>query len=154
MRWQLVGEILQAYEDTTDAVIFMLKYTGPPIENYTDFYRGWRLQELAAQRYNIECKGITVPGIGSIATDRGSQSMITGALTYVTTLAPDQTIGWKLMDGTFVSITTSQLQQLASAVGAHVQACFAREDTLGQMISNAPTDEGIRAIDISIGWPV
>jgi hypothetical protein len=79
--------------------------------------------------------------------------MITGALTYVTTLAPDQTIGWKLTDGTFVSITTTQLQELASAVGAHVQACFAHEHTLGQMITDAVMDDDIHAVDISLGWP-
>ena len=152
MRWHHVGEILQAFENDTDTIIFTFRYTGSVSENYIEFYREWRLKELAAQRYNVECGGITVPGIGHVATDRQSQSMITGALTYVTMVSA-QTIDWKLTDGTFVTITLPQVQELASAVGGHVQTCFAHEHTLKQMITHASTDDDIHSVDISFGWP-
>jgi hypothetical protein len=78
----------------------------------------------ASKRYEKETGGITLNGI-PIATDRQSQAMITGAYNYVQVNAA-ATIKWKAENG-FVELNAAQITALALAVGAHVQACFAKE---------------------------
>lgn len=78
----------------------------------------------AARRYAVETSGITVGG-SEIATDRGSQALITGAFNLVT-INPKTTIKFKA-SGTFVTLDASAVTIIATEVGQHVQACFAKE---------------------------
>lgn len=47
------------------------------------------------------------------------------------------TIPWKSANGTFVILDLSTLQQIALAVGQHVQVCFAHEADLAAQITAA-----------------
>ncbi|NTI92293.1 DUF4376 domain-containing protein [Agrobacterium rhizogenes] len=78
----------------------------------------------AAKRYAVETGGISFGG-SQIATDRASQSLITGAYNYVQA-NPDVTVKFKTAAG-FVDLTAAQMTAIANAVGAHVQAAFAAE---------------------------
>lgn len=79
---------------------------------------------VAAKRYAIETGGITVAG-AHVATDRASQSMITGAVVRAQ-LDPASTASFKAESG-FVTLTATQMLGVGVAVAAHVQACFAAE---------------------------
>jgi hypothetical protein len=102
----------------------------------------------AAKRFAVETGGIAVDG-SHIATDRASQSLITGAYNYVKE-NPDATVNFKTPNG-FVQLTASQMVVIANAVAAHVQACFAAEGTVDAAI-NAGTITTTAEIDAAT-WP-
>lgn len=79
---------------------------------------------IAYQRLRAETAGITV-NTKLVPTDRGSQAMINGAYAY-SQVNPTQTISYKTAAG-FVTMDAPTIKSLASAVGAHVQACFVAE---------------------------
>lgn len=102
----------------------------------------------ASKRYAVETGGIVVNGV-HIATDRASQSMITGAYNYVQA-NPEVTVKFKTAAG-FVELTASQMVAVANAVGAHVQASFAAEGEVNaQIIAGAITTSA--EID-AFAWP-
>lgn len=88
-----------------------------------------RLGELIKQRaYELETGGMVVNG-SRVNTDRSDQSMVGNALSWLT-LNPEETIQFQQADNTFVQLGLAQIQGLASAMGAHVQAHFLRRGEL------------------------
>ncbi len=79
----------------------------------------------AAKRYVVETAGITVGGV-AVRTDRASQATLTGAFNYAQQ-NPAAIIKWKTATGVFVDLDAATVTAVANAVGAHVQACFAKE---------------------------
>jgi len=78
----------------------------------------------AKKRWDVETGGITVSG-ATVDTSRESQAMITGAHSFA--LAnPAAVISYKSASG-FVTLDAAAMVAVATAVGQHVQACFARE---------------------------
>lgn len=79
----------------------------------------------ASVRYDREIAGITVNGV-AVATDRKSQAMINGAFNMA---MRDSTFTteWKTVNGAFVTLDAPTIIATATAVGAHVAACFAKE---------------------------
>lgn len=102
----------------------------------------------ASKRYAIETGGIVINGM-SITTDRASQSMITGAYSYVQA-NPTVTVKFKTAAG-FVELTAEQMTAVANAVGAHVQASFAAEGEVTSRIV-AGTITAKAEID-AFAWP-
>ncbi len=102
----------------------------------------------ASKRYAIETGGIVINGM-SITTDRASQSMITGAYSYVQA-NPTVTVKFKTAAG-FVELTAEQMTAVANAVGAHVQASFAAEGEVTNRIV-AGTITAKAEID-AFAWP-
>jgi len=101
---------------------------------------------IAATRYGHETAGITVSGV-PIDTGRDSQALIAGAAlsavidnTYVCT--------WKTVNGP-VSLTATQLIGIATAVRAHVQACFDRESVLLAAVADKTYTDAM----LAEGWP-
>lgn len=113
---------------------------------------GWSKASLLAiaaeKRYRVEVGGKTIMG-APFRTDRESQGLISGAaaLTKIT----GQSIKWKTPSG-FIEATASQIEQVAIAVGNHVQACFAAEDQIIGLIQNGTitTRDQVETWD---GWP-
>ncbi len=102
-----------------------------------------KLAELAASRYSEEVGGIVVDGV-TIATDRESQAMITGA--YVSLKQGlMQSVNWKGDDG-WVTATLTEIEPIAQAVGHHIQACFTKESQLAAQVAAAETIEAVNAI--------
>lgn len=101
---------------------------------------------IAARRYIAETGGTTVQGM-PLDTQRDSQSMLTGAA-LAASLDPQYSVQWKTGGG-FVTLTSAQILGLASAVRAHVQACFDREAAL----LDAVADGSISAEMLEEGWP-
>lgn len=101
---------------------------------------------IAERRYQMETAGITVNGL-SIDTSRNSQSLITGAALQAT-IDSTYTCRWKTASG-FVDLSAQQILDLATAVRAHVQACFDREaELLDQLAAGTLTPDMLEQ-----GWP-
>ena len=102
-----------------------------------------KLKEIADDRYREETGGITV-GSSTIATDRDSQALVTGA--YVSLQQGFvATVNWK-GENEWVSLTLAELEPIAQAVSMHVQACFAKEGQLAAQVAAAETAEAVNAI--------
>lgn len=101
---------------------------------------------IAARRYQAETAGITVNGM-PLDTGRDSQALVTGAA-LAAVIDQNYTCQWKTADG-FVDLAAQQIIALASAMRAHVQACFDREAALlDALAAGTYTDE-----QLDQGWP-
>lgn len=101
---------------------------------------------IAGHRYAAETAGITITGM-SVDTGRDSQALITGAA-LAAMLDPAYTCQWKTARG-FVELGAEQIISVASAVRAHVQACFDREaELLAALDAGEFTPEMLQE-----GWP-
>lgn len=87
---------------------------------------------VAQKRWEKEVGGIEVNG-QIIDTSRESQSMITGAYAY-SQANPSETIQFKAASG-WVTLDAPTMAAIATAVGAHVQACFALEAMVASQIA-------------------
>ncbi|MNG20946.1 hypothetical protein D3C84_1052530 [compost metagenome] len=83
-----------------------------------------------------------------IDTGRDSQGLIAGAA-LAAVIDPQYSVNWKAADGQFVSLTGQQIIGVASAVRAHVQACFDREAVLLAELDAGTFTEGM----LDEGWP-
>ena len=103
-------------------------------------------QRIASRRWQAETAGTTVSGM-PLDTDRDSQALITGAA-LAAMLDPEYSIQWKTQGG-FVELDAQQIIAVASAVRAHVQACFDREaELLAELDAGTLTPEMLEE-----GWP-
>lgn len=103
-------------------------------------------QQIADRRWQAEVSGITVNGM-AVATDRNSQSLITGAA-LAAMRDPAYVCRWKTATG-FVELNAEQLTAVADTVRAHVQACFDREaELLEALEAGTFTPEMLEE-----GWP-
>lgn len=100
--------------------------------------------EIAHERWKTETGGLTLPDIGTIATDRESQSLLNGAVTG-TLLEPDKPIKWKMVDGA-VELDAATVQMIGKLVRSHVQSCFNREIELIEAIDACQTAQEVVAI--------
>ena len=107
-----------------------------------------KYSEIAAARYESETGGCTVDGV-TIATDRGSQALLTAAV-VMARLDPEFKTQWKCADGHFKQLDAFQLRSIGDAVIAHVEACFAREGELCELIDAAQTPEELDAVQWSL----
>ena len=101
---------------------------------------------IAARRFQAETGGAVVEGL-TVNTERDSQSLLTGAA-FAASLDPEYRIKWKTASG-FAELTGEQVIALATAVRAHVQACFNREAELQAAVA----DGSITAEMLEQGWP-
>ncbi|CAB5555480.1 Uncharacterised protein [Pseudomonas putida] len=101
---------------------------------------------IAARRFQAETGGAVVEGL-AVNTERDSQSLLTGAA-FAASLDPEYRIKWKTASG-FAELTGEQVIALATAVRAHVQACFNREAELHAAVA----DGSITAEMLEQGWP-
>lgn len=104
------------------------------------------LTAIAARRYEAETSGTTVEGM-PVNTERDSQALLTGAALQAM-LDPNYTVRWKTECG-FVDLDAQRIIGLASAVRAHVQACFDREAELVAAVEDGSYTESM----LDKGWP-
>lgn len=104
--------------------------------------------EIAAARYDAETGGCAVDGV-TIATDRGSQALLTAAV-VMARMDPEFKTQWKCADGSFKQLDAFRLRAIGDAVIAHVETCFAREGELCELINAATTPEELDAIQWSL----
>lgn len=138
----LLAEVLTVWGDTPTVV-----EPEPPALTL-DELKTAKKGEIAAARYAAETGGCTVDGV-TIATDRGSQALLTAAVVSAR-LDLEFKTRWKCADGRFVTLDAMQLRAIGDAVIAHVEACFAREGELCEQIAAAQTAEDLAAIKWSM----
>lgn len=115
------------------------EYPHPPMAQIT-------AEDIAARRFDAETSGTVISGM-PIDTGRDSQALITGAAVSAI-LDPGYTVRWKTRSG-FVDLAAEQIIAVASAVRAHVQACFDREaELLAELDADTFTPEMLEE-----GWP-
>lgn len=83
----------------------------------------------ASVRYSREVGGITWEG-HPVATDRDSQNKLLAEYVSVVTNQRTDPSFWKMKDGSFVSLTNTQMTALALAVKEHIRDAFFREGTV------------------------
>lgn len=115
-------------------------------EQQAEQARQSQIAAIAARRWQAETAGITVNGT-AIDTGRDSQALITGAAVSAM-LDPNYSVRWKTPNG-FIDLTGEQVIGVATAVRAHVQACFDREaELLGELEAGTLAPEMLEE-----GWP-
>jgi len=92
----------------------------------------------AVARWRKEIAGISVSGL-NVATDDRSKALIQGAYLQAQR-DPAFTAQWKTASGAFVTIGAAQIEAVAIAVAAHIQACFAKEAAVAADIDNQVID--------------
>lgn len=108
--------------------------------------RAEAVQRIAGRRWQAETGGTVVDGM-QLETTRDSQALITGAAVSAM-LDSAYTARWKTRSG-FVDLRANEIIAVASAVRAHVQACFDREAEL----LSALDDGSFTPEMIEEGWP-
>lgn len=86
----------------------------------------------ASVRYARETGGMSING-AAIPTDRETQSKLQGAVLAFQTGALQGTIDWKAESG-WLQLDQAAVTAIASAVAAHVQACFSWEKAISEQI--------------------
>lgn len=99
--------------------------------------------EIASARYDYEISGITFKNV-HVTTDREDQAMIT-AIALSATLNNAFTTVWKGSDG-YIDLNAQEVLTLAYLVAEHVEAAFAEEKRLAELIDSAQTEEELNAI--------
>lgn len=103
-------------------------------------------RDIAARRYQAETAGIILNG-KAIDTGRDSQALVTGAA-VAAMLDPNYSCQWKTAGG-FIELTAQQILAIATAMRAHVQACFNREAELLAALEAGSFTEAM----LDQGWP-
>lgn len=138
---------MMGMEDTITEILSVWGNAPTVVPSLSDLKTDKRA-EIAAARYAAEIGGCTVDGV-TIATDRGSQALLTAAV-VTARLDLEFKTRWKCADGRFVTLDAMQLRAIGDAVTAHVEACFAREAELCELVDAAQTPEDLDAIQWSM----
>lgn len=101
---------------------------------------------IAARRYQAETSGIVVNGM-PLDTGRDSQALVTGAALSAV-IDSTYSCQWKTSEG-FINMSAQQIIALASAMRAHVQACFDREAALLDALDAGTYTDA----QLDQGWP-
>jgi hypothetical protein len=108
------------------------------------------LKDLAAYRWQQESKGVFfagTQGAGVFGSDDSSQAKINAAYTMAAAgLMPNGTV-WKLLDGSFVVLSATEVMNMAAKIANYVGECFAYEAELAAQIVSGQNP------DITKGWP-
>ena len=106
-----------------------------------------QLRERATQlRWQHETGGINVGGV-RVLTGIEDQNRIASAL-----IGAPATLDFKAESG-WVTLTLAELQGIAAAITAHVQACFTAERVHHEAIDALETLDAAQAYDVEAGWP-
>ena len=106
-----------------------------------------QLRERATElRWEHETGGINVGGV-RVLTGTEDQNRIASAL-----IGAPATLDFKAESG-WVTLTLAELQGIAAAITAHVQACFSAERIHHEAIDALETLEEVQEYDIETGWP-
>jgi hypothetical protein len=109
----------------------------------------------ANARYNKASGGVIVTSLGGsvpFMTDTVSRNTINSAYDYMTQKGTGATVHWKLSDGTFIVLNTTQMTLLMNDVAPFVQSCFTCEAntvasiTGGTITTQAQVDAAFAAI--------
>ena len=103
-------------------------------------------ERASALRWQHETGGIDIGGV-RVLTGIEDQNRIASAL-----IGAPATLDFKSESG-WVTLTLAELQGIAAAITAHVQACFTAERIHHEAIDALDTLEAAQAYNVEAGWP-
>lgn len=103
-----------------------------------------------AERWNRETGGIVMGGV-QVGTTLDDQNRLSGVLSAIQ-LGGLESVDFKAQSG-WVQLTAPELQGIALAISAHVQACFTAERAHHEAIEQLRTRADVEAYDVLAGWP-
>ena len=103
-----------------------------------------------ARRWSHETGGLTLGGV-HVATSLQDQNRIASVLAAMQVAQVDG-VDFKAENG-WVYLTAVELQGIAGAITAHVQACFSAERAHHEAIDALPDLSAALAYDVTEGWP-
>jgi len=139
---QLAGPFLTVFYDYADAT---WQVADQPIENV----KLTMLAELASNRYNQEVSGVNLTLQDQnvwVSSDRVTRQIWLNALQLGVT-----TTTWKFNNTTWLTLDTTEVQSVVSALTQHVEQAFAWEKSLYDHIMSAQDLATLANIDIN--WP-
>jgi hypothetical protein len=148
--WQREWAIKDMFADTTDAD----GVTTTKAEHEAAFFdaaKAAKLAELATIRWDAEESGTTFGG-NPLATDRTTQAKLTAGYAKAVNNADYTIAKWKFAAGVFSTLDAATIIAAASAVEAHIQACFTNEAALSADVLSAVDFAALDAVDLTVGW--
>ena len=110
-------------------------------------------EDVKSYRLFKSTDGTLVPSINKWAhTDEASQITYTRARDYLE-LNPDETIDWKMLDGSFVKVTLDLLKEICSEVFYVGQEAFIAAEKHRYNISLINDIDQLEKYDYKTGWP-
>ena len=108
------------------------------------------LTAATAQRWAHETGGVELAGV-RVGTTLDDQNRISGVLSAIA-LGGVEAVDFKAASG-WVRLTAAQMQGIAQAISAHVQACFSAERAHHEAIDQLTSAAEVAAYDLTQGWP-
>lgn len=108
-------------------------------------------QAVTNKRWEVETSGLDLPGGGRVATGTTDQNRISNVITNATA-AGLTSVDFKAENG-WVTLTIEEIRGIATAIAAHVQACFSAERTHHTAIQALSIEE-LENYDLTAHWPV
>lgn len=110
-------------------------------------------ESIKAYRLFKSTDGTLVPSINKwVHTDEVSQVNYTRAKDYLE-LHPDQTIDWKMLDGSFIKVTPDLLKEICSRVFQIGQEAFIAAEVHRRNIYSIEDFEELSEYDYKTNWP-
>lgn len=106
--------------------------------------------QVTALRWQHETGGLTLGGV-HVATGLADQNRIASVLSAMQVAQLDG-VDFKAESG-WVYLTAAELQAVAAAITAHVQACFTAERAHHEAIDALSDVAAAQEYDINTGWP-
>jgi len=106
--------------------------------------------DATSARWNHETGGISIGGV-QVGTTLDDQNRLSGVLSAIQ-LGGLESVDFKAQSG-WTQLTEEQLQGIALAISAHVQACFTAERAHHEAIDMLDTVPACEAYDVTQGWP-
>ncbi|OUL16984.1 hypothetical protein B0X78_02985 [bacterium AM6] len=103
-----------------------------------------------AERWERETGGILIGGV-QVGTGLDDQNRLSGVLSAIQ-LGGLESVDFKAQSG-WLQLTAPELQGIALAISAHVQACFTAERAHHEAIAQLQTQADVDAYDLMAGWP-
>jgi len=122
-------------------------------ENGLIGYKKWLKEQLKNIARKIEFGGIDVNG-KKVSTDFASQQYVNGMYSSAQ-LNSQITVKFHYADDTWGELDATGIEEIATAVSEHVEACFSRRHTVTESIESATTLEDLQNIFplLHEGWP-
>lgn len=132
--------VKEALDGNPQPVTFPLK--PKTLDDWRQFMRA----QVAAQRYQKETAGVTLPNGEVAPTDRDSQAKMTAKSVAIGMGLVSGTFSWKMADGTSPQLTIPQFQAMAAQAAAAVQAAYDWESLKLQQIKSAASIPEVQAV--------
>lgn len=105
---------------------------------------------VTSTRYAKMAGGVTISG-AAVKTDDYSRNMLTGSVSLAQQ-DPTTTIDWKNPDGSFSTITATQILAIGVAVAKYVNACFTAEKNIAAAVTAGTVTDNAGVL-ASTEWP-